>query len=651
MIGTKTLVQPRKIRLEAATACQLKCPACPTASGETGKNLGVGFLKLKDFKIIVDKNPQVAHIELSNWGEILLNKELPEILEYAYKNNVAMYSRNGNNLNTASREALEAIVKYKLRVMTCSVDGATQETYARYRVNGNLEEVLNNIRTINEFKIKYRSRFPHLRWQFIPFGHNEHEIAAARKLAKELNSDFSVKLSWADLFTDNFSPIKDAAMVRRESRLGVADRNEYRDEHHEEFNKKCCLEMWKTPQLNFDGKVLGCSVNFWGQYGNALTDGLEACLNSEKMNTARAMLMGKVPAQKDIPCTTCTIYRNMKKNSTWINDEDIRQYFVDPRWLVMLENKYFTLYVCVKKVFGILGQTRRIIKWLYRHCKNPGHIFKALKYRLFPPADVRIPQLKNKIYPLRFPFATDEQTGWMPHHIFRGRTQIIEKMTCHISTLIKGSCPHPPAHHWEEELLLVLSGEVDVILPQGLNPEENQRRRLKTGEFVYYPAHFSHTLETVSDQPAHYLMFKWRSYTINEQASIGWGQYSMNSNEKESSLTKGFNPRTVFEGATTHLKKLHCHTTLLKPGAKYDPHIDEYDVAIVVLEGEVITLNRRAKPFDVIFYPAGKPHGMRNPANTPAKYIVFEFHGIKPVSVNPFVERVLCKIAKVTTRV
>jgi quercetin dioxygenase-like cupin family protein len=78
--------------------------------------------------------------------------------------------------------------------------------------------------------------------------------------------------------------------------------------------------------------------------------------------------------------------------------------------------------------------------------------------------------------------------------------------------------------------------------------------------------------------------------------------------------------------STANLEKLHGHTSTLTPGAGYDPHADPYDVAIIVLEGEVETLGKRVGPHGVIFYAAGEPHGIRNPGYTIARYIVFEFH-------------------------
>jgi quercetin dioxygenase-like cupin family protein len=73
--------------------------------------------------------------------------------------------------------------------------------------------------------------------------------------------------------------------------------------------------------------------------------------------------------------------------------------------------------------------------------------------------------------------------------------------------------------------------------------------------------------------------------------------------------------------------KLQAHVTVLEPGEGYDPHVDSYDVAVVVLEGEVETIGGRAAAYDVIFHRAGEPHGMRNVGTEAARYVVFEFHG------------------------
>ena len=126
-------------------------------------------------------------------------------------------------------------------------------------------------------------------------------------------------------------------------------------------------------------------------------------------------------------------------------------------------------------------------------------------------------------------------------------------------------------------------------------------------------------------------MFKWHNNSTETVSALGFGQFNLLDPTQDSEVKEGFCPRLMFKGPTTFLRKLSCHTSTLTPGASYDPHIDAYDVAIIILEGEVETLGERVAPHSVIFYPAGEPHGMRNPGEAIAKYIVFEFHGIQMV--------------------
>jgi redox-sensitive bicupin YhaK (pirin superfamily) len=64
----------------------------------------------------------------------------------------------------------------------------------------------------------------------------------------------------------------------------------------------------------------------------------------------------------------------------------------------------------------------------------------------------------------------------------------------------------------------------------------------------------------------------------------------------------------------------------MQPGAGYAPHVDDYDVAIIVLSGKVETVGQIVKPHGVIYYSAGEPHGLRNVGDSSAQYLVFEFH-------------------------
>lgn len=316
------MIRPDSIRLEASSFCQLRCPSCPTTTRAIDPAIGKGFLKFSDFQDLLEKNPWVKKVELSNYGEIFLNPELLEMMEYAYRHDIRLTAGNGVNLNHAKEDVLEGLVRYQFGEMTCSIDGASQETYSVYRVKGDFDNVIAHIQKINEHKKRYRSDYPILAWQFIVFGHNEHEIPKARAMARDLDMDFRLKLTW----DSEFSPIRDAEMVRREVGAEAVTREEFRDQTGKDYMERICYQLWNKPQINWDGKLLGCCRNFWGDFGaNVFQDGLENSLGNEKISYAREMLIGNKEARQDIPCTTCEIYLGMKETGKFIGNPQVHK--------------------------------------------------------------------------------------------------------------------------------------------------------------------------------------------------------------------------------------------------------------------------------------------------------------------------------------
>lgn len=310
----------RAVRVDAATVCQLRCPSCPTARGKMAEFVGNGFLRIADFRKLIDGNPWIRCVELSNWGEMFLNPDLLRILEYAHRKDVALTALNGANLNTAREEVLEGLARYRFREITCSIDGASEETYRIYRRRGSLQKVLGNIARINLHKRRLQSEYPKLTWQFVVFGHNEHEIPAAKRMARELGMDIYFKLSW----DEKFSPPRDADFVKRHTGLDATSRAEFKDKHGRRYLQKAlCSQLWTSPQMNFDGKILGCCVNRWGDFGTAHEWDLARALNNERIRYARAMLTGRREARADIPCTRCSYYEEMRAEGSWLTEDEV----------------------------------------------------------------------------------------------------------------------------------------------------------------------------------------------------------------------------------------------------------------------------------------------------------------------------------------
>lgn len=303
--------KPRHIRLEVSSKCQLKCSLCITGlrlTRQKGNSIGWGNLSLDTFKKLIKQNPSIQSIEISNYGEIFLNPELPEIIKYAFQKKIKLSAINGVNLNHLPLGMAETLVKYQFYKLKVSIDGTTQEAYQIYREGGNLQQILDNIEQINHFKEKYNAKYPKLKWQFIIFGHNEHQILEAKKIAEELNMDFKAKFN----YTPKKFPIQNPEKIKQDTLQDVSNINEY-EEKNQQLYSPACLQLWTAPQINWDGKLLGCCVNHFGDFGNVLQDGLTQSLQSEKYQYAKAMLLGEKPPREDIPCTKCKRYQKVKK--------------------------------------------------------------------------------------------------------------------------------------------------------------------------------------------------------------------------------------------------------------------------------------------------------------------------------------------------
>lgn len=228
---------------------------------------------------------------------------------------------------------------------------------------------------------------------------------------------------------------------------------------------------------------------------------------------------------------------------------------------------------------------------------------------------------------VELPLEEHREEGRQSCQLGGGITPTVDRMNCHMSILSAGVMPHEPHSHLDEELLIMLSGEADLVMVPERITGKQERYRLEAGSLVFYPAFFTHTIHNRGSEPATYLMFKWHAAVPSRADSqAGVYQYAFPELSVDNRHEKPWESRKVLDFPTRHLKRLHCHVSLLQPGAGYDPHRDRYDVAILLLQGTVETLGRKVEPFSLIYYSAGEVHGMRNIGNSPACYLVFEFH-------------------------
>lgn len=237
--------------------------------------------------------------------------------------------------------------------------------------------------------------------------------------------------------------------------------------------------------------------------------------------------------------------------------------------------------------------------------------------------------LSTILHPLPDPMPPDTKTGWRSHFVFRGQTTQVPDIGCHVSVLSPQTTPHSPHQHIEEELLIMLSGRatlnlVDDATGEIINQTLNER------ECAYYPRRgMRHTLTNNHTEPATYLMFKWRA-DLTEKAGkkLKLQIFSLtDAFQKLAGRKSLFRSERLLEGETEYLKTLHAHVSEVDPGGGYAEHVDAHDVAILLLEGTVETLNQTVCSPCLIYYAGGQQHGLKNNGKTTARYLVFEFHG------------------------
>ena len=294
---------PESACLESSTICQLKCAGCGFQKGEWD-DLGRGYLTFENFKKFCEMNPFIKKIELSNYGEMFLNPDLIDMMYYAKENGIELVCLNGTNFNTVTDEQIHALVDSGFKGILLSIDGASQETYSKYRIGGNFDKVIENVKKLQELKKKAGSQFPKLTWQYILMEHNELEIGKAKEMAKELGIPIKFKYNW----DKTYNPVH-REYIKKETGMNELTRAEYISAHKLDPYNSVCEEIFIRPQINWDGRLLGCCNQNYASFDvNVFEVGLIEAIRSPKYNETKKCLMTVHPDKEkygSCPCYDC----------------------------------------------------------------------------------------------------------------------------------------------------------------------------------------------------------------------------------------------------------------------------------------------------------------------------------------------------------
>lgn len=246
---------PREWMLEITSRCNLACPMCL----RTSVQFTPGDMDPLFIRHIFESNPHPEALWPYGYGEPLLYAHLFEIIKYAKRNDVTVsISTNGTQLSASiGRRLLQSGLDY----LILAFDGATPETYRKYRKGADFDVVKNNIDRFLAMKIRHRCRI-HVTVQMILMQETVREASDFRKL-------------W------NREGVN-CVRVRRD----LSERDCTRDVAN---GRRPCFFLWRGPLfVQAGGTLIPCPYYHGAEpFGDLREQTVEQAWNSPKMTALR----------------------------------------------------------------------------------------------------------------------------------------------------------------------------------------------------------------------------------------------------------------------------------------------------------------------------------------------------------------------------
>lgn len=188
---------PTRLYVECTAACNISCfEACCAPERGITKSREAGMLDFDLFRKVVDEaGPHLTRIDFFNYGEAFLHKRAVEMCAYIKSRFPHIYLYTSTNGLMLTGDLPERLVETGIDEVTFSIDGATPESYARYRQRGDFDRVVRHLRRMVDAKRATGRDVPFINWRYILFQWNDSdsEMARAQQLAKGIGVD---RLCW-----------------------------------------------------------------------------------------------------------------------------------------------------------------------------------------------------------------------------------------------------------------------------------------------------------------------------------------------------------------------------------------------------------------------------------------------------------------------
>ncbi|MCP3875282.1 MAG: radical SAM protein [Desulfobacteraceae bacterium] len=283
----KALNYPVTLMVEPTTACQLKCPLCPVGLGKLERD--TQFMEMKTFKKVIDDvGDYIYKINFNGAGEPLLNKKIVQMIRYGKQKK--LYIDVYSNLQLTNKPFLKDIVNSGLDRILISLDGTSKDVYETYRINGQFERIIENIKFLVQEKKRSGSKIS-IDLQFVIMNQNQHQLKDIEKLSKSLGAD-NLFIKPAFLFLEKSTSDKVKQFIPENKALSMY-KNESSSITWEGRKKRGCMELWLSSVILCDGSVSPCCFDYNGNviFGNIHETRFKQIWNGKKYRSFRKQML------------------------------------------------------------------------------------------------------------------------------------------------------------------------------------------------------------------------------------------------------------------------------------------------------------------------------------------------------------------------
>src|SRR5580765_1862718 len=157
---------PSRLYIECTAACNISCSqaCCAPETGIT-RTRQAGMLDYGLFTRVVDEaGPSLVRIDFFNYGEAFLHKRALDMVEYIKSRHPHVYLSTSTNGLALTEEGARRLARSGIDEVTFSIDGATPDSYVKYRQRGDFGKAIRNLTALCDEKRKLGLDVPFVNW-------------------------------------------------------------------------------------------------------------------------------------------------------------------------------------------------------------------------------------------------------------------------------------------------------------------------------------------------------------------------------------------------------------------------------------------------------------------------------------------------------